>query len=95
MSCRLPGYETATPAEQVAALREKFRAVFSSEDGRVVFNALMADLFFFKCATTPEEAALAEYAKFFVRERLGMTDTFALTNAMITTMADRKDRSCR
>jgi hypothetical protein len=90
--CLLPGYNEATEEEQIAALREYFQRVFTTEDGRIVLNALLADLFFFQDATTDAQKALSEYAKYFIRERLGITNTLEITDAMVKTMTDRKDR---
>ena len=81
--CVLPGYETSTPEEQIKALRKTFQRVFKSEDGKVVLNALLTDLFYFDKATSEAEKALCEYAKFLLRERLGCNKTFELTNAII------------
>lgn len=81
--CVLPGWETSTPEEQIQALRKTFQRVFKSEDGKVVLNALLTDLFYFDAATSEAEKALCEYAKFLLRERLGCNKTFALTGAIV------------
>lgn len=90
-TCVLPGYERAPESEQKKALVNINRRLFDTDDGRVVLNELLTDLFFFRETNSPAEAALAEYAKYFVRERLGITNTFELTNAMMKTISDRKD----
>ena len=64
--------------ELVAACRR----VFSTEDGRIALNMLLNDLYFFDQAPGPEGTALTNYAKFFIRERLGVRDTVALSNAI-------------
>lgn len=84
--CVLPGYETSSPEEQIKVLRETFKRVFKTEDGRIVFNALLNDLFYFTEAKTEAEKALCEYAKFFLRERLGVTKTLDITDALINNL---------
>lgn len=81
--CLLPGYENSTPEKQQEILIETFRRVFKSEDGRVVLNALLFDLHYFSEATTDSEMALNQYAKYFIKNRLGIKNTFALSNAII------------
>jgi len=77
--CVIPGYETSSPDEQIEALRKTFKRVFKTEDGKIIFNALLNDLFYF----TEAEKALCEYAKFFLRERLGIIKTLNITNSLI------------
>ncbi|UTC77574.1 hypothetical protein E4O04_05985 [Treponema sp. OMZ 799] len=84
--CVIPGYETSSPEDQIKALRETFKRVFKTEDGRIVFNALLNDLFYFTEAKTEAEKALCEYAKFFLRERLGVTKTLDITDALINNL---------
>ncbi len=81
--CVLPGFETATPEEQNKELIKTFRRVFKTEDGKIVLNALLTDLYFFDKAKTDDEKALSEYAKFFIKERLGSYKTFNITNSII------------
>ncbi|AAS11640.1 MULTISPECIES: hypothetical protein [Treponema] len=81
--CVIPGYETSSPDEQIEALRKTFKRVFKTEDGKIIFNALLNDLFYFTEAKTEAEKALCEYAKFFLRERLGIIKTLNITNSLI------------
>ena len=81
--CVMPGYETSSPDEQIKALRKTFKRVFKTEDGKIVFNALLNDLFYFTEAKTEAEKALCEYAKFFLRERLGIVKTLDITDSLI------------
>lgn len=85
-SCELPGFTTASAKEQKEALQKTFRKVFKTEDGKIVFNALLKDLFYFDKATSEAEKALCEYAKFFMRERLGIKKTLDITNAFLTNL---------
>ena len=85
-ACELPGFETAKPEEQYKELQKTFKRVFKSEDGRIVFNALLKDLFYFDAATSDAEKALCEYAKFFIRERLGIKKTLAITDAFLSNL---------
>ena len=61
--------------------------VFGSSEGRVVLNMLLADLRLFEGARTKQERALNEYAKFFIRERMGVRDTKAITDFIAETAA--------
>lgn len=85
--CVLPGYETSTPQAQQKALQEAFQRLFKTEDGRVVLNALLSDLYYFNGAKTEAEKALCEYAKFFLKERLGITKTLTVTDALLESIA--------
>lgn len=87
--CVLPGYENETEDKQAQELRRIFRSVFSSKEGAIVLNALLMDWYYFELCTTESKKALNEYAKYFIRERLGIVNTFDLSNALITTMNDR------
>lgn len=84
--CVLPGYEESPPEEQARALQITCRRLFSTDDGRIVFNMLMTDLRFFDEASTGAEVALSEYAKFFLRERLGIVNTLEISDALMKTM---------
>lgn len=79
----IPGYETATPEEQHERMREIFRNVFMSDEGRIVFNIILDDLNFFKPARDEAERARNEYAKFLISDRMGFEDTFSLSNKLL------------
>jgi hypothetical protein len=74
-------------AERNEALVETCRRVFGTEDGRVVLNMLLSDLFLFEAAGDEREQALNEYAKFFIRERMGVRETKGLTDFIAETAA--------
>ena len=76
-----------TAGERNAALVGTCRSVFGSAEGKVALNMLLADLCLFEPARTKRERALNEYAKFFIRERLGVRDTKALTDFVAETAA--------
>ena len=84
--CELPGFETARPDEQNKELQKIFKRVFQSTDGKIVLNALLKDLFYFDAATSDAEKALCEYAKFFIRERLGVKKTLSITDAFLSNL---------
>jgi hypothetical protein len=71
-----------TDEERNEELVAACRRVFSTEDGKIALNMLLKDLYFFDEAPGPEGAALSNYAKFFIRGRLGVRDTVALSNAV-------------
>jgi len=74
------------PAEERRRLlTETCGRVFGTEDGKTVLNMLLTDLRLFESAGTEREKALNEYAKFFIRERLGVRDTKALTDFVAET----------
>ena len=83
MSCAIKGYEDKSPEEQIEALHRIFRRVFSTDDGKVVLNALLCDLRYFyekDRAMNENDYILAEYAKYFIAERLGLKNTVEITN---------------
>ena len=76
-----------TPEKQNEMLIETCRKVFGTEDGKIALNMLLTDLFFFERTHTKRENFLNDYAKFFIRERLGVRDTKALTDFVAETAA--------
>jgi hypothetical protein len=73
--------------EKNKMLMDTCRKVFSTEDGKIVLNALLFDLHLYETTHTKREHFLNEYAKFFIRERLGVSDTKALTDFIAETAA--------
>jgi hypothetical protein len=71
-----------TDEERNEELVAACRRVFSTADGRIALNMLLTDLRFFDEAPGPDGAALNNYAKFFIRERLGVRGTVALSDAI-------------
>jgi len=74
-----------TPQERNEMLVETCRKVLSTEEGKIVLNMLLTDLRLYEGTRTKQEKALNEYAKFFIRERLGVSDTKALTDFIART----------
>jgi hypothetical protein len=58
------------------------RRAFLTADGRIALNMLLTDLYFFDPSPDEAGAALSNYAKFFIRERLGVRGTVALSDAI-------------
>jgi hypothetical protein len=83
--CILPGAEKLTPEEQIKILQKTCIRVFNTKDGKVVFNMFLTDWHFFDVCTTENEKALNEYAKFFIRHRLGVSNTLDLSNLIAET----------
>lgn len=79
----IPGYETATPEEQHEYMQELFRKVFMSDEGKIVFNILLDDLNFFKPARDEAAKARNDYAKFLIADRMGLVNTFSLSNKLL------------
>jgi hypothetical protein len=71
-----------TDEEKNRKLVAACRRVFSSEDGRIALNMLLTDLKFFEQTADAGGAVLNNYAKFFIRERLGVRGTVALSDAI-------------
>jgi hypothetical protein len=78
-----------TPGQKNGRLVETCRKVFGTPEGKIVLNMLLTDLYFFDRAGNPEEGALNNYAKFFIRERLGVGDTVLLSDFIAGTAASR------
>ena len=76
-----------TAEERNDLLVETCRRVFACDDGKIVLNMLMTDMCLLREAETEREEALNGYAKFFIRERLGVRDTKALTDFIAQTAA--------
>ncbi|MDR0721124.1 MAG: hypothetical protein LBF78_15945 [Treponema sp.] len=57
--------------------------VFSTDAGKEALNILLHDLNFFEWPKGPGDKILNEYAKFFIRERLGVGDTAKIAEAII------------
>jgi hypothetical protein len=74
-----------TPAQRNEKLVQTCRNVFGTEEGKIALNMLLADLFVYENARTKRERYLNEYGKFFIRERLGVRDTKALTDFIAET----------
>ena len=66
-------------------LIETCQKVFGTPEGKIVLNMLMTDLFLFEKAHNQRESFLNDYAKFFIRERLGVGDTKSITDFIIET----------
>jgi len=79
--------KTLTPQQQNEMLVEACRKVFGSVEGKIVLNMLLTDLFLFEDAITERDRALNEYAKFFIRERMGVRGTKSLTDFIAETAA--------
>lgn len=73
-----------SPAEYNENVQKTFREVFTTEKGAAVLNILLNDLYLFAPVNTDEARSLENYAKFFLSERLGIRDTIAITDALIT-----------
>lgn len=81
----IPGYEDESEDVQRKELQKLTRRVFSTEDGKAVFNMLLNDLHFFAPCKTESEQALSNYARFLLTERMGIVDTISISDAMLTT----------
>jgi len=74
-----------TKEEKNAELVNTCKRVFGTDDGKVVLNMLLTDLCLFENTKTEDDKALNEYAKYFIRERLGVSDTKDITDFIAET----------
>jgi hypothetical protein len=77
-----------TDEEKREMLIDACRKVFSTEEGKVVLNMLLDDLCFFDSALDREsDKYLNHYAKYFIRQRLGVRDIKSITDFIAETAA--------
>lgn len=74
-----------TDDEKYAMLVDTCRKVFSTVEGKIVLNMLLYDFCVFRRTHDHEEQALNEYGKFFIRERLGVSNMKSLTDFIAET----------
>lgn len=82
------GHESEKPEEQRKALQQMFRKVFSTPEGKVVLNTILNDLRYFSKAEYESEYILSDYAKTLLHDRLGITDTMAVTDCFISVIKE-------
>jgi len=68
--------------KQLKEIERILRSTFSTDDGKVALSILLEDLKFFDITTTTEEAALRNAALILLK-RMGITDTFGVTTALL------------
>jgi len=72
--------------EKQEVLSRRFRKVFSTEDGKACLTVILEDLHFFDICATTDAQALKNYATFLIKNRLGISNTLDITEAILTTM---------
>jgi hypothetical protein len=72
--------------------RDILLEVFGTPQGVKALNILLEDLRFFHWTEGEGERALNEYAKFFVRERLGVADTLRVAEAVMAEASQSRGR---
>ena len=72
--------------------REILLEVFGTPRGIQALNIILEDLRFFNWTDTEEERALNEYAKFLIRERLGVVDTLRIAEAVMAEAGQSRGR---
>lgn len=80
----LIGFENLSPEEQNKELQKIFREVFSTEKGKIVLNVLLDDLQYFRVCKSDADTALNNYAKVLIGVRMGFTDTYSISNNLLT-----------
>jgi len=71
--------------EKNEMLVETCQRLFGTDDGKIVLNMLLTDLRLYTDANTKREKILNDYAKYFIRERLGVRDEKVLTDFIAQT----------
>jgi hypothetical protein len=66
--------------------------VFGTPRGAEALNIILEDLRFFHWTESEADRALNEYAKFFVRERLGVADTLRIAEAVMAEASQSRGR---
>ena len=74
-----------TLEEKEKMLVETCQKVFGTEDGKLVLYMLLTDMSYFADSRTKREKFLNDYAKFFIRERLGVRDGKSITDFIAQT----------
>jgi hypothetical protein len=72
--------------------RQILLEVFGTPRGIQALNIILEDLRFFHWTGDEAERALNEYAKFFVRERLGVVDTLRIAEAVMAEASQSRGR---
>jgi hypothetical protein len=72
--------------------RDILLEVFGTPRGIQALNIILEDLRFFHWTDTEGERALNEYAKFFIRERLGVADTLRIAEAVMAEARQSRGR---
>ena len=84
-----------TPKEREEKKREQrdiLLEVFGTPRGIDALNIILDDLHFFHWTENEGERALNEYAKFLIRERLGVVNTHLLAEAVMTEASQSRGR---
>ena len=79
----IPGFENETVQKQNEELQRMFLETFKGEQGRIVLTSILEDLCFFRECKTEEEHILNNFAKFLMSHRLGIANSFDITNNLL------------
>lgn len=75
------------PEDQAAEITRLFRRTFKDEQDQIVLRFILDDLCYFTQPENQEDVARRNYATELLHERLGITDTIAVTSALMNTVA--------
>lgn len=75
------------PEDQAAEITRLFRRTFNDPQDQIVLRYILDDLCYFTQPEGPEDVARRNYATELLHERLGITDTIAVTSALMNTVA--------
>ena len=80
----IPDFDGLTPYQAQKKLQKYFREVFSSEHGKIVLGAILEDLYYFDGTNSERTAALSDYAKRLLSDRLGINNNYEIINALLS-----------
>jgi hypothetical protein len=69
--------------EKAEDIHRRFQKLFSTEEGKICLTILLEDLYFFDTCATIETQALKNYGTYLIKNRLGVSDTFGITDAIL------------
>lgn len=79
----LPEFRGMTPEQAAKKEQQMFREVFGSRNGQIVLTQILTDLKYFGRCNDMEATALSNYAKYLLQERIGINDTYKLTQSLL------------
>lgn len=78
----LPGYEHLSEEDQLKEMQAMFRRVFSGEEGEIVLDILLEELYFYKPCLTEEQRIRNNFAKELLIEKMGINEFLLITKSI-------------
>lgn len=73
-----------TPEQADRKLSSYFREVFSTPHGKIVLGVILEDLYYFNSTPNERTAALSDYAKKLIAERLKINNSKKMVDALLS-----------